>query len=1044
MIAKDGAAQHCSASTVLATVCVSSGSPMRGLSEDETLNAVSASKHPISIPLSECPESGRSSAADGQGSLPTVVVIGNGMVGQRFCDLMTEGQNQLAKIVTFCEEPLPAYDRVHLSEYFAKKDPSALTLASLDWYAERGIELFLGERAVRIDRDRRVVVSSRGREVGYDRVVLATGSSAYVPPIAGVKRPGVFVYRTLADLDQIMEYACRARSAAVIGGGLLGLEAAKAARDLGLETHVVEFASRLMPRQLDDAAARLLQDKIEALGIVVHLNKLTTGCTGEGEEGPVRGLSFKAGEELEVDLVIISAGIRPRDDVARASGLALGPRGGVSVDDTLATSDPDIYAIGECALHRGMIYGLVGPGYQMAQVVKERLTTACSSEFAGADQSAKLKLLGVDVASIGDALNPGKRTVIYQDMVRGVYKKLVLSDDEKRLLGGILVGDAEDYMRLLGVHLSGVDLTQDPESLLFGQRGGTPVAQGDAPDSLRVCSCNGVSKGQICEAIRGQDAVTVSKIKSCTRAGSGCGGCVPLVSDILNAELAKMGKVVKRVLCEHFNRTRQELYEIIRVRRLDSWERVLGECGQGSGCEICKPAVASILASVFNDVIVRHEMLQDTNDRYLANMQRKGLYSIVPRVPGGEITPQKLMALGRIAEKYGLYTKITGGQRIDLFGARVNQLPEIWEELVNEGFESGHAYGKALRTVKSCVGSTWCRFGLHDSVGFAIRIEERYKGIRAPHKLKSAVSGCIRECAEAQSKDFGIIATEKGWNLYVCGNGGAKPRHADLLASDIDEETVVKYIDRFLMFYIATADRLTRTSTWMEKLEGGIEHLKDVIVRDSLGICADLERDMAYLVGTYRCEWAEVVNDPVARARFTHFANSSEPDDTIQFMSERAQMRPIDWEGPSDPKVENDRISLPVLQTSWVRLGPVSSFPKDGGRSLRYGNSQIAVFNFESRGEWYATQNKCPHMKDMVLARGLIGDQQGVPKVACPLHKKTFSLADGHCLGDDEYRIRTFPVKVVDGWVYVELPDEGTTERLIGPDKLVRVPVAAE
>jgi nitrite reductase (NADH) large subunit len=978
------------------------------------------------------------------GKKPTVVVIGNGMVGQRFCDLMTEGDEPIAHVVTFCEESVPAYDRVHLSEYFSGKDAAALCLATSDWYAERGIELYVGERAEHIDRERRVVISSRGRQIAYDKVVLATGSSAFVPPIAGARRPGVFVYRTLDDLDAISAYAKRAKSAVVIGGGLLGLEAAKAAIDLGLSTHVVEFASRLMPRQLDDVGARLLQDKIEMLGIQVHLNKVTTRFAGEGEDGAVTGLDFTDGESLAADMVIISAGIRPRDDIAVASGIEVGPRGGVLVDDTLATSDADVYAIGECALHRGMIYGLVGPGYQMAQVVKERLTSACESEFDGADMSAKLKLLGVDVASFGDALNMSKRTVVYQDMVRGVYKKLVLSDDDQRLLGGVLVGDANDYMRLLGVCNAGQPIALPPEELLFGARGSADASSVEAPDTLQVCSCNNVSKGQICAAIVDKEAVTVGKIKSCTRAGSGCGGCVPLVTDILNAVLMRMGKATKPRLCEHFAYTRQELYEIVRVKRLETWEQVLAAAGQGFGCEICKPAVASILASVFNAFIVKHDTLQDTNDRYLANIQRQGLYSIVPRVPGGEITPKKLMALGRIAEKYGLYTKITGGQRIDLFGARVNQLPDIWQELIAEGFESGHAYGKALRTVKSCVGSTWCRYGLHDSVGFAIRVEERYRGIRAPHKLKSAVSGCIRECAEAQSKDFGIIATDKGWNLYVCGNGGARPRHADLLASDIDEETVIKYIDRFLMFYIATADRLTRTSVWLEKMQGGIEHLKDVILEDSLGICAQLEQDMQYLVDTYRCEWAAVVNDPVAREKFAHFANSPENDDTVALMTERAQTRPVDWGKASDPQHENARVSLPVVQTSWVRLGRVDSFPKDGGRAMRYGSSQIAVFNFESRGEWYATQNKCPHMQDMVLARGLIGDQQGVPKVACPLHKKNFSLSDGRCLSDDEYRIRTFPVKVEDGWVFVELPDEPTTERLIGPDRLLRVPTAAE
>jgi nitrite reductase (NADH) large subunit len=972
-----------------------------------------------------------SERANAQEGRPTVVVIGNGMVGQRFCDLMTEEPG--ARIVTFCEEPQPAYDRVHLSEYFSGKSAADLSLGSVDWYRERGIELHLGERAVAIDRAQRVVVSSSGREVVYDKLVLATGSVPFVPPLAGVERPGVFVYRTLDDLDRIMAYARGARSAAVLGGGLLGLEAAKAALDLGLETHVVEFASRLMPRQLDQAGARLLQERIEALGIQVHLGLVTTSVDGEGESGAMTGLRFKDGSELPVDMLIISAGIRPRDDLARAAGLELGARGGIVVDDRLQTSDPSIYAIGECALHASVVYGLVGPGYQMAEVVKAQIAGDTGKLFQGTDQSAKLKLLGVDVGSFGEPLSDAGKSVVFHDTVKGVYKRLLISNDHGRLLGGILVGDTEDYMRLAGVCSAQLELKEAPEQLLFGARGAAEVG-GELPDTFGVCSCNNVSKGQVCAAIREKDALTMAAVKKCTRAGTGCGGCIPQVSDILHAELMRLGKASKPVLCEHFAYTRQELYQIVRVRKFKSWEEVVSGVGKGHGCEVCKPAVASILASVFNEFIVRHDTLQDTNDRYLANIQRGGLYSIVPRIPGGEITPKKLIALGVIAEKYGLYTKITGGQRIDLFGARVNQLPEIWEELVREGFESGHAYGKALRTVKSCVGNTWCRFGVQDSVGFAIRVEERYKGIRAPHKLKSAVSGCVRECAEAQSKDFGIIATEKGWNVYVCGNGGAKPRHADLLASDLDEETTIKYLDRFLMYYIATADRLTRTSVWLEKLPGGIDHLRDVIIRDSLGLCDELERQMQYLVDTYHCEWTEVVNDPAARAKFQHFANSPADDDNVRMIGERAQQRPKDWGRAGDPEVETRRISLPVLQRSWVRLAQVGTFPKDGGRTVRYGNTQIAVFNFESRGEWYATQNKCPHMKDMVLGRGLIGDQQGVPKVACPLHKKSFSLVDGNCLGEDSYKILTFPVKVQDGWVYVELPDEQTAERLIGVD----------
>jgi nitrite reductase (NADH) large subunit len=458
--------------------------------------------------------------------------------------------------------------------------------------------------------------------------------------------------------------------------------------------------------------------------------------------------------------------------------------------------------------------------------------------------------------------------------------------------------------------------------------------------------------------------------------------------------------------------------------------------------------VASILASLWNENVLEpaHATLQDTNDRFLANIQRGGLYSVVPRIPGGEITPEKLIVLGEIARKYGLYTKITGGQRIDMFGAPVHRLPDIWADLVAAGFESGHAYGKAVRTVKSCVGSTWCRYGVQDSVGFAIRVETRYRGIRAPHKLKAAVSGCIRECAEAQSKDFGLIATEKGWNLYVCGNGGAHPRHADLLAADLDEETALKYIDRFLMYYIQTADRLTRTSVWLEKMEGGIEFLRDVIINDRLGIGEELERQLQALVDTYECEWRAVVNDPEKRRFFEQFANTDEAEPGVEFVTERGQRRPADWAPdfvPLDrlarPRVPSPEVTTAARPSRWVQVGRVTDFPADGGRAVKYGRSQIAVFRFAGRGEWYACQNLCPHKREMVLARGILGDQQGAPKVACPLHKKTFSLESGACLSGEDYRVEVFPVKVEADAVYLALPSE---EELEAPNRVER-PCAA-
>ncbi|MCA9265694.1 MAG: nitrite reductase large subunit NirB, partial [Planctomycetales bacterium] len=785
----------------------------------------------------------------------TVVVIGNGMVGHRFVEQMIAfDELKEWKVVTFCEEPRAAYDRVGLSSFFAHRDAEKLMLARIDWYEAHGVELHIGDRASRIDRAQRLVTSDRGVTVHYDRIVLATGSYPFVPPIEGVSKRGVFVYRTIEDLEKIIDYGKQSKTCAVIGGGLLGLEAAKAAYDLNLETHVIEFAPRLMPRQIDDAGSKILVQKIEDLGVKVHLNTGTKEVIGKGR---VEKMVFTDDSELDVDMIIVSTGIRPRDELAKECGLDVGPRGGVTVDNQLRTSDPDIYAIGEVACHDGMIYGLVAPGYEMAEIVATQLTGSDAS-FVGTDVSTKLKLMGVDVASFGEneADPTTTHALVYEDPFGGVYKKLIFDRQGKRLLGGILVGDATDYGTLAVIAKSGEDLPCNPSELIGASGSGAASALGGADamsDQAQICSCNNVTKGDICQAIESEGLFSLDAVKACTKAGTGCGGCLPLVTDIFKSQMKKAGVEVNNNLCEHFSFTRQELFEIVKINEIMTFDELLCRHGQGNGCEVCKPAVASILASLWNESIVNvdHHTLQDTNDRFLANMQRGGLYSVVPRVPGGEITPDKLLVLGRVAKKYGLYTKITGGQRIDLFGAQLHQLPDIWEELIAAGFESGHAYGKSVRTVKSCVGSTWCRYGVQDSVGFAIRVEQRYRGIRAPHKIKFAVSGCVRECAEAQSKDFGLLATETGYNLYVGGNGGAKPRHGDLFASDLGEDEAIRLIDRIFMYYIMTADKLTRTSVWLEKLEGGLEYLQEVIIGDKLGICDELESRMQRLVDTY-------------------------------------------------------------------------------------------------------------------------------------------------------------------------------------------------
>ena len=835
-----------------------------------------------------------------------IVVVGNGMVGYKFCEkLIAKAGTDAFNIVVFGEEPRPAYDRVHLSSYFDGKTVDDLTMAPIEWYSDNAIRLILSDPIVNLNTEKKTVTSHHGITEGYDYLVLATGSAAFVPPIDGIDKRGVFVYRTIEDLDLMKSYAVKARKGAVIGGGLLGLEAAKALMDLGVgETHVIEFAPRLMPRQIDLGGSQVLQSLLENLGLKIHLQKSTDKIVGNGK---ITALQFADETKLDVDMLVISAGIKPRDELARVAGLEVGVRGGIVVNEKLQTTDPSVFAIGECALSHGMIYGLVAPGYEMADVVATILTGGDKS-FKGFDMSTKLKLIGVDVASFGDAFagNPhiggcddkGCRSVVLKDQAKGIYKRINISADGKYLVGGVLVGDAEQFGVLQQAVNNKIVLPPNPEDLILGARGGSEgggIGVTSLPDEAVICSCEAVTKGVICSQVTDNEVFTIEGIKKCTKAGTGCGGCVPMVKDLISHSMKQMGRVVRNVICEHFDHTRQELFHLIKIKNIITFDEALDSMGKGHGCETCKPAIASILASLWNEPIQKQATIQDSNDRFLANIQKGGTYSVVPRIPGGEITPEKLIVIGQVAQKYGLYTKITGGQRIDLFGAHVGDLPAIWEALIEAGFESGHAYGKSLRTVKSCVGSTWCRFGLHDAVTFAVQIENRYKGLRSPHKLKSAVSGCIRECAEANSKDFGLIATEKGWNLFVCGNGGSKPEHAKLLASDLDEVTCIKYIDRFLMFYIKTAEPLTRTSVWLSKLEGGMDYLREVVIHDSLGMAAEWENEMDYLIANYHCEWKHAIETPEVRKRFSHFVNSDEKDPSVKFEEMRGQKRAAEW-----------------------------------------------------------------------------------------------------------------------------------------------------
>ncbi|MEG1040773.1 MAG: nitrite reductase large subunit NirB [Pseudomonas sp.] len=825
-----------------------------------------------------------------------LIIVGNGMVGHHCVEQLIErGALSRYELRVFGEEPQRAYDRVHLSEYFSGSDAETLALSSAELYAEHGVTLHLSEAVLEIDRQRREVLTSQGR-YRYDQLILATGSYPFVPPIDGCEGASRLVYRTLDDLDAIRAAAANARRGVVVGGGLLGLEAANALKSLGLQAHVVEFAPRLMPVQLDAEGGAALRAQIEALGVGVHVSRATQAVVA-GDEYRYR-MNFEGGEFIETDLIVFSAGIRPQDALGRSSGLEVAARGGVVIDSDCRSSDPHIYAIGECASWNGSVFGLVAPGYSMARNVAAALAGEGGAGFAGADMSTKLKLLGVDVGSIGDAhgATPGARSYRFIDEANAAYRRLVVDASGKRVLGAVLVGDNSYYDTLLQYVQNGIALPADPAALILPQTAGAPALGADAlPDTATICSCHNVSKGAICSAID-NGCGELAALKQQTKACTGCGGCAALLKQVFEHELIARGVSVDKSLCEHFAYTRQELYALVRVEGILSFDEMLARHGRGHvGCDICKPTIGSILASCWNQPIMDPSLvpLQDTNDTFMANMQKNGTYSVVPRIPGGEITPEKLIVIGQVAKKYDLYTKITGGQRIDLFGAQLHELPAIWSELIDAGFETGHAYGKSTRTVKSCVGSTWCRYGVQDSVQMALTLEDRYKGLRSPHKLKFAVSGCTRECAEAQSKDIGVIATEKGWNLYICGNGGMRPRHAELFATDLDDAGLIRLIDRVLMFYIRTADKLQRTSVWRESLEGGLDYLKQVIIDDSLGLGAELESQMQLVVDRYECEWANALKDPEKLKRFRTFVNDQRPDPGVHFVRERGQRRPI-------------------------------------------------------------------------------------------------------------------------------------------------------
>lgn len=831
-----------------------------------------------------------------------IVVVGAGMVGHRFVESLLSRDDAHARVTLIGEEGRHPYDRVGLTGFFDGRTPDDLTLDRATIEGDR-VEFVPADPVAAIDRRARRVRLHSGRSLDYDTLVLATGSYAARLAVDGFALPGCFVYRTLSDVEGLRAFVTRRRAELdrplrgyVIGGGLLGLEAAGALQGMDVEPTIVQSSDRLMSAQLDLPAANVLRRLIAARGIAVRTESITTRLDPDAA-GCVAGLEFRSGDYAEADVVVFTVGVRPRDVLAREAALACDPRGGVVIDEGCRTSDPAIYAIGEVASFGGATVGLVAPGYAMAEVAVDRMLGG-EATFPGYDLSAKLKLSGVDVASFGDAFGttPGALDVVYADPVAGLYKKLVLSDDARTLLGGVLVGDASAYGALRP--LVGGPLGADP-ALYLAPAGGGELPPAELPDAAIVCSCSGVTAGRIRAAVHDDGCADAAAVTACTKAGATCGSCTATVKKLVGQELASLGRAVSSALCEHFDLSRRQLFDAVRVAELTTFSAIIERFGRGRGCDVCKPVLASILAVLAPRHVLDGEnaTLQDTNDHVMANMQKDGTYSVVPRMAGGEVTPEGLIVIGEIARDFGLYTKITGGQRVDMFGARIEQLPDIWRRLVDAGFESGHAYGKSLRTVKSCVGSTWCRYGVLDSVGMAVRLELRYRGLRAPHKLKLGVSGCARECAEARSKDVGVIATEHGWNMYVGGNGGFTPRHAELLAEGLDDDGLIRAIDRFFMYYIRTADRLQRTAPWVQDLEGGLDELRRVIFEDALGIGDDLDAAMAAHVDGYEDEWAATLADPEKLARFSSFVNAPHvPDPSLAYVAERGQVRPASAE----------------------------------------------------------------------------------------------------------------------------------------------------
>src|SRR5215831_12677262 len=790
-----------------------------------------------------------------------LVVIGNGMGGARFVEeLLRRGGQKHFEMVMFGDEPYGNYNRILLSGVLAgSHEPKDIFLNSLQWYTENGIKLHAGVRVESIDRKAKTVLGTGGIVEHYDQLVFATGAKPFIPPIqnlaaeaGGAFKEGFFLFRTLDDSLSIMRHARESRKAVVIGGGLLGLEAARGLLNRGLEVHVVELMTHPMAVQLDPPAGSVLRTTLEGMGIRFHLGKSVAAAEGNGR---IHAVTFNDGSAESCEMLVISAGIRPNVEVAKGAGLTV-ERGIVVGDDLASVDDSHIYALGECAQHRGQTYGLVAPAWEQGQILADRLSrTAADAIYAGSSTSTKLKIMGVDLVVLGrkEPSDDKDEVVTYADARRGIYKKIIVR--EGRVAGAILLGDSSTAPVLLQAFHQGETVPDNPAELLFALAQSKTANILDARDSMQICNCNGVSKGTIAEAIKG-GCRTLKAVCDTTRAGSGCGSCKSLVKEIFEGVC---GNPAVEDPAVHYYvpgvpYTKPELTALIKELGLRSVSAVFNALASGAEDAKSKAGLASLLRTIWGKDYVDERDARFINDRVHANIQKNGTFSVVPRIYGGVTTPQELRTIADAAEKYRVpMIKITGGQRIDLLGVKKADLPGMWQEL---GMPSGHAYTKAFRTCKSCVGTDFCRYGVGDSIALAQKIERRFQGVESPHKMKLATAGCPRNCSEAYVKDLGAVAIEGGkWEIYIGGAAGSSVRKGDLLCTVDTHDDVLLYMGRFMQYYREHGKYLERTYGFVVRV--GMETLRQVLVEDSLGICSHLDVEIQKAVDAYRDPWEE-------------------------------------------------------------------------------------------------------------------------------------------------------------------------------------------